>query len=188
MPADIITNNDDGICGAVVNWTEPIATDNCGPVNVIQTSGLTSGSTFPIGTTTIAYTVLDSAGNQDTTSFTVTVRNTTPVLTSISVPATSIATNAPATVTAQFDDNNVVSASINWGDGVSSSAGHFGSNAVGRSSLCYCWNVHSQRNSDGCLQCITFSYQHQQTYCTRCSCRFNYRKWLVQFSPRSICL
>src|SRR5690554_6755727 len=53
-PSSITTNNNLGACGAVVNYTIPTATDNCGTATVVQTdtTGLTSGSLFPIGTTT----------------------------------------------------------------------------------------------------------------------------------------
>ena len=56
--------------GAVVNFT-PTASDNCS-VSSINASP-PSGSLFPLGTTTVNVTATDSAGIQDTCSFTVTV-------------------------------------------------------------------------------------------------------------------
>ncbi len=64
-PANIVS------CNNSVNWTPPTATDNCGTANVTGTH--TSGSTFPLGTTTVTYTATDGSGNTATCSFTVTV-------------------------------------------------------------------------------------------------------------------
>jgi hypothetical protein len=49
------------------------ATDNCGAVSVV--SNPPSGSSFPLGTTTVVSTATDSAGNTANCSFTVTVTN-----------------------------------------------------------------------------------------------------------------
>lgn len=57
---------------AVVNYPQPTATDNCGAVTV--TTNPPSGSTFPVGTTTVTITATDDSGNQSTASFTVSVR------------------------------------------------------------------------------------------------------------------
>ncbi len=70
---DITVNTDAGICGAVVEFAAPGATDNCGVESVVLTDGLDSGSEFPVGETIITYTATDTAGNTATTSFTVTV-------------------------------------------------------------------------------------------------------------------
>ncbi len=62
--------------GAVANWTAPSATDNLDgpvPVTCASATGLTSGSTFPLGTTTVTCTATDKAGNTASGSFTVTV-------------------------------------------------------------------------------------------------------------------
>ncbi len=53
------------------------ATDNCGVTNLIQTSGLASGSQFPNGATTNTWTATDASGNTGTCTFTVTVINVT---------------------------------------------------------------------------------------------------------------
>ena len=60
-------------CSAKVNWSAPVATDNCGMVNTIQTGGPASGSAIPVGTHTITYTSSDMAGNTTTCTFTVMV-------------------------------------------------------------------------------------------------------------------
>jgi flavin reductase (DIM6/NTAB) family NADH-FMN oxidoreductase RutF len=78
-PANIVTSTDAGQCSTVVTYTVTAA-DNCGGVSVTCTPP--SGSTFPTGTTTVTATATDSAGNQATGSFTVTVNDTeAPVVT-----------------------------------------------------------------------------------------------------------
>jgi PKD repeat protein len=71
--ADIVVCATDGN-GATITYGAPSATDNCN-YSITQTdaSGLASGSTFPVGTTTIEYTVTDDGGNTDVCSFDVTV-------------------------------------------------------------------------------------------------------------------
>jgi hypothetical protein len=62
-----------GTCAAA-SWSAPSASDNCpGSVTVAQTAGLTSGSCFPVGTSTVTYKATDAKGNMATCSFTVTV-------------------------------------------------------------------------------------------------------------------
>jgi hypothetical protein len=60
-----------GTCNAVVNYAYTV-TDNCS-FSVTRTSGLPSGSTFPVGTTTVTHAFEDAAGNVTTHSFTVTI-------------------------------------------------------------------------------------------------------------------
>ena len=80
-PTAITTNTDVGSCGAVVTFNTPTATDNC-VVRLSQTTGLPSGATFPIGTTTNTYLATDGIGNTATCSFTVTVTdNIIPTIT-----------------------------------------------------------------------------------------------------------
>jgi hypothetical protein len=70
--------------GAVVSYTPPTATDAVDVTDPVTctsapTAGLSSGSTFPIGTTTVTCNATDNAGNPaDPTPFTVTVQDTTP--------------------------------------------------------------------------------------------------------------
>ncbi|WP_411032430.1 HYR domain-containing protein, partial [Spongiimicrobium sp. 3-5] len=72
-PADITQNVDAGLSTAVVTYTAPVGTDNCGIANTVQIAGLVSGSAFPVGTTTNTFEVTDDAGNTMTCSFDVTV-------------------------------------------------------------------------------------------------------------------
>ena len=76
-PSNITMNNDSGICGAVVTYTTPVGADNCNGVTTTMTTGLASGSTFPVGVTTITYVATDASNNMDSCSFTVTVTDTT---------------------------------------------------------------------------------------------------------------
>ncbi|MGS2725040.1 HYR domain-containing protein [Psychroserpens sp. BH13MA-6] len=79
-PSDIIQNTDAGYCGAIVNFAVPTATDNCSAtVSINQLNGLSSGSFFPIGTTTNTFEFTDDAGNTATCSFDVTINNTNSV-------------------------------------------------------------------------------------------------------------
>lgn len=60
--------------GAVATWTPPVGTDNCPGAITTRTAGPAPGSVFPIGTTTVTYSVTDAAGNGPVScSFTVTV-------------------------------------------------------------------------------------------------------------------
>src|SRR5690606_28768995 len=74
-PTDI-TLGADGLCEAIVNWTEPVATDNCAGVSTSRSHA--PGSVFPLGTTTVTYTATDAAGNIETCSFDVKVIDDTP--------------------------------------------------------------------------------------------------------------
>ncbi|MBL7962267.1 MAG: HYR domain-containing protein [Flavobacteriales bacterium] len=68
-PEDIFRVSDPGICGAVVNYPTPTATDNCTTVSVVRTSGPASGSIFPVGTTIVTHQATDAAGNTRNCSF-----------------------------------------------------------------------------------------------------------------------
>ncbi|MDX2360737.1 MAG: HYR domain-containing protein [Crocinitomicaceae bacterium] len=66
----ISVNNDTGDCGADVSWIPPTFTDNCGAT---MTSTHNSGDFFPIGSTTVTYTVTDGTGNISICTFDVVV-------------------------------------------------------------------------------------------------------------------
>ncbi len=75
-PGDISVGADPGVCGAVVSYTPPTFDDNCDGAGLpgILVSGLASGETFPVGTTTVKYILEDGAENvSDTCFFDVTV-------------------------------------------------------------------------------------------------------------------
>ncbi|MDF1572861.1 MAG: HYR domain-containing protein [Bacteroidales bacterium] len=78
---DIEVNNDPGICGAVVTYEVPVFADNCDGTGLSGTlfEGLASGSTFPVGTTTVTYAYTDAVGNGPVVcTFTVTVNDNEP--------------------------------------------------------------------------------------------------------------
>jgi hypothetical protein len=73
-----------GPSGAVVTFSASATDETDGAVAV--TLNPASGSTFPLGTTTVNASAKDAAGNTATGSFTVTVQDTTaPVITSLNV-------------------------------------------------------------------------------------------------------
>ncbi len=78
--------------GAIINYTTPVGTDNCSGATTVRIAGPASGSTFPIGVTTITYQVSDGAGNTAQCSFTVTVNGITP---QIVCPANFTVNNTP---------------------------------------------------------------------------------------------
>ena len=106
-PANIVAEATSA-AGAAVTFTVPNATDLVsGSVPVAATPA--SGSTFPLGVTTVALGAADAAGNAARGSFTVTVRDTTaPVIRSLSVtPAVLWPPNhklVGVTLTAQVSD------------------------------------------------------------------------------------
>ncbi|MDF1673696.1 MAG: HYR domain-containing protein, partial [Vicingaceae bacterium] len=96
--ADTTVSNDSTMCGAIVNWTPPTYTDNCG---ASMTSTHNPGDFFNVGTTGVTYTVTDSAGNVSTCSFNVNVNDTElPIITCPAPIATCdslVNYNAPVT-------------------------------------------------------------------------------------------
>ncbi len=72
-PSNISVNVDAGNTGAVVTYTAPVGLDNCAGANTVQTAGLASGATFPVGITTNTFEVTDAANNKTICGFTVTV-------------------------------------------------------------------------------------------------------------------
>ena len=75
-PEDLVIPNDPGLCGAVLTFTDPVVTENCGTVTIIQTDGPSSGSEFPVGVTILGFQATDSNGNVSNCSYTVTVNDT----------------------------------------------------------------------------------------------------------------
>ncbi|HMW39424.1 MAG: HYR domain-containing protein [Saprospiraceae bacterium] len=73
-PANITVNTNTIDCKAVVIWTPPAVSDNCGHVQL--TSNFAPGYAFPVGTTTVNYTAQDDCGNTIQHIFTITVVNT----------------------------------------------------------------------------------------------------------------
>jgi predicted extracellular nuclease len=78
-PSSIVVDNSVGQCGAIVIFSDAIATDVDGDLDtVIQTGGLPSGSLFPVGDSIIEFTATDLAGHISVCTFTITVVDAEP--------------------------------------------------------------------------------------------------------------
>src|SRR5262249_3899023 len=79
-PTNLLLVADAGRCSRSNVLFTVTATDNCAVTNLVSTPP--SGSTFPVGVTTVTNTPTDASGNRSTCTFTVTVRDTqNPVIT-----------------------------------------------------------------------------------------------------------
>ncbi len=74
-PSNVVRAADAGKCTAVVTYA-PTASDNCSTVNVVSTPP--SGTTFPVGTTTVTCRATDASGNTATCFLTVRITDTQP--------------------------------------------------------------------------------------------------------------
>jgi len=92
-PSPLIVNNNIGICGAIVNYTTPVGSDNCASTSTLQTNGYASGATFPLGTTTNVFVVTAATGQTANCLFTVTVNYNEPP--TIICPAPIVVNNSP---------------------------------------------------------------------------------------------
>ncbi len=100
LPADITIATQTGVCGSVVTWLEPTATDNCSAINL--QSDIASGFLFPVGSTLVTYTVEDPSQNITSASFQVFVsEDESPVLTGI--PQSTTISAEPGLCGASFD-------------------------------------------------------------------------------------
>ncbi|MCK5839840.1 MAG: HYR domain-containing protein, partial [Bacteroidales bacterium] len=77
-PANIDQSTDPGVCEAFVTVNIPVTNDNCGVAEVVNDFNGTgnASSVYPVGTTTITWTVTDLFGNFETCSMDVTVMDT----------------------------------------------------------------------------------------------------------------
>ena len=73
-PADFTVNANLALCGSDVVFSTPIAFDQCTDALVtMQTIGPSSGSTFPVGTTTVAFEASDECNRAGRCQFDITV-------------------------------------------------------------------------------------------------------------------
>ncbi len=94
-PSNITMTAPAGTGGMVVNFPTPTANTTCtqtGTLNVVQISGLPSGSFFPVGTSTVCFRVTDACGGSSSCCFTVTVNGNTP-------PGSNLTLTVPPNVT-----------------------------------------------------------------------------------------
>jgi len=75
-PANIVRGTDANLCSAVVTYATPTFSDNCTGASIAHLSGLTSGSTFPKGTSMVQWKATDAAGLTAICQFTITVNDT----------------------------------------------------------------------------------------------------------------
>ncbi|MCX6923809.1 MAG: HYR domain-containing protein, partial [Verrucomicrobia bacterium] len=108
-PSNIVANTDPSLCSKSNVTFVVTAVDDCDPAPVITCSPR-SGSTFPKGVTTVKCTATDAAGNTNSCSFTVTIRDLE--LPSVNCPSNIVANTDPGqcsksnvTFTATATDN-----------------------------------------------------------------------------------
>jgi hypothetical protein len=99
-PSDISVSNDPGQCSAVVNYPAPLVSSGTGNVNVVCNPP--SGSVFPVGTTPVACTATDAAGNSSTCSFNVTVNDTEPPVATYAVVKAPVLLSNPPRIVGSF--------------------------------------------------------------------------------------
>ncbi|MHA6246368.1 HYR domain-containing protein [Pontibacter sp. CAU 1760] len=163
LPDDIVVSNQAGSCGAIVTYL-PTATDNCAGVTV--ETDIPSGATFAVGTTTVNVTATDAAGNVSAGSFTVTVNNDAPVLSNIlPTDAAPMQINSAMSFTASCTDNNLQSASWNWGDG-SNSVGTINGTGLSGSHTYSATGVYTVglTVTDACGSTATTNFQYTVVY------------------------
>ncbi len=135
-PANITQPNTAGTCAAVVNWQAPVVTDNCA-ASVTVTCNPPSGSSFPVGNTTVMCIVADPSNNRDTCTFVVTITDDQapfldcPADTTIEVPFGTIDTIINNIGLLAISDNCGIDTSFYHFSGAIPSGGGTGSDASG---------------------------------------------------------
>jgi hypothetical protein len=76
LPAEMTVSVDPGACDAVVTWPEPTYSDNCALATA--SSSIPNGSTLPVGTTTVTFLALDTAGNSTSVDMAIEVIDDAP--------------------------------------------------------------------------------------------------------------
>jgi len=109
-PSNITVNNDAGVCGAHVNWTAPVASDNC---SASVSNNYNPGDLFPVGTTIVNYNAVDPSNNSANCSFTVTViDNEAPVAACQNINVTLNVTGTAAINAIQINNNSTDNCAI----------------------------------------------------------------------------
>lgn len=75
-PSNITADAPGFSCQGTVDWTDPLATDACGQLDLVITSNYTQDSIFPVGQTIVLYMVTDASGNTASCSFLVVIEDT----------------------------------------------------------------------------------------------------------------
>lgn len=103
FPEDITVNNDPGECGAIITYDLPTFDDNCPGTILNLDAGQASGTLFPVGTTTVTYTITNSSMQDSTLSFDVTVNDISPPLPPAVCGGTTLINAGPSGVSAVVD-------------------------------------------------------------------------------------
>jgi hypothetical protein len=101
-PAAITVNNDAGVCSAAVAIGSAVTGDNCGVASVGNNH---PSATYPVGTTTVTWTVTDIHGNTQTATQTVTVNDNEAPKANCK-PVTVTLLNGVASITVASVNNN----------------------------------------------------------------------------------
>ena len=112
-PKDILVANDRFSCLATIALVAPETSDNCAIESVVHDQ---AGNIFPPGETLVTWTVKDIHGNTETAVQKVIVNNADPVINSVTVSSNVVNVSNPITLTTSYTDNNVSTATIDWGD------------------------------------------------------------------------
>jgi hypothetical protein len=150
QPGNISVTAAPGAGSASVTYPTPTASTTCtatGPVTVSLLSGLTSGSSFPVGTSQVCYRAVDACNNQIDRCFTVTVVAGTPVgVLTFGQPGNITVTAAPGQTAATVTYPTPGASSTCTVGSVTVtriSGGASGTSFTGTSQVCY-------RATDGC--------------------------------------
>ncbi len=93
-----------GQCSKIFSFATPSLTDNCSSnLTVTQSTGQTSGTAFPIGTSTVVFTAQDAGNNTVTCSFRVTVNDIPPTVACKAQYAPKLSSAATRLVVTPFD-------------------------------------------------------------------------------------
>ena len=114
QPAELIVANDPGLCTATLVLPLPEASDNCGMASIVSDQ---EDNVFPVGTTTVTWTVKDVNGNSQTATQLVTVTNAAPVISAVVGPTDPVAVGRSAVLSITYEDDNISQATIDWADG-----------------------------------------------------------------------
>ena len=95
VPVPITVRAETGHFDVAVNFNVT-STDNCSGVTAVSTP--TSGSTFPLGTTTVTSVATDTSGNKTTKTFTVTVKENVEISSAVVVARNSVSIEQNAVI------------------------------------------------------------------------------------------
>ncbi|MFT4659860.1 MAG: gliding motility-associated-like protein [Patiriisocius sp.] len=129
-PADIIASADAGLPSAFVSIQLPNATDDCGIDSYVNDYNGTSNASdvYPIGVTTVVWTVTDNNGNSSSCSMTITIQDTEapPINCPPNVDVNASSSECETSVTVDIptvSDNQGIASIINDFNGTDNASG-----------------------------------------------------------------